>query len=84
MDMQTTKVLPKLLLLLQPDVLEVLVSEHDHASLRHQERELVLLGIGELRELESFNLGPDPGCQTNDLDAGIASLEQVWFSFVCF
>lgn len=84
MDMKPTKVLPKLLLFLQPNILEVLIPKHHHTSLGHEQCEFVLLCIGKLGELEPFNLGPDSGCQTSDLDAGIACLEQVRFGFVCF
>lgn len=45
MDMQGSEVPTKRLLLLDPDVLEVLVAEDDDASLGNEEGEFVFLGV---------------------------------------
>lgn len=51
MNMETAEVLPELLLFLRPDVLEVLVAENYNTTLGDQQRELILLSIGQLGQL---------------------------------
>lgn len=57
MNMQRPKILTELLLLLNANVLEVLVAEDNNASLCDQEGKLILLGIVQLRELKTSDLG---------------------------
>lgn len=46
-DVQSSKILPELLLLLRSDVLEILAAEDDHSALSDQQSQLVLLSIAE-------------------------------------
>ena len=57
MDVQGSKVSAKSLLLFDSDILEVLVTEDDDAAFGDQERELVLLQVVQLRELQPSDLG---------------------------
>lgn len=45
MNMQSPKILRKLLLLLGTNVLKVLIAEHDDAALRDEQSKLILLSI---------------------------------------
>ncbi len=49
MNMKSTEVLCELLLLLRPDVLEVLISEHNYTSFSYKKCKFVLLVVGQLR-----------------------------------
>lgn len=82
MDVESAKVLPKLLLFLRPNVLEILAAEDDYSSLCNQQRQLVLLGIAELAQLEPFDLSPDPGSELGDEDVWIVGCK-VRLCFVC-
>jgi hypothetical protein len=77
-DVQRPKVAAKLLLLLDADVLEVLVPEHDHATLGDEKCELVLLLVVELRKLEAADLGANDGRQFGHLEARVVLGEEVW------
>jgi hypothetical protein len=59
MHMQLPKILAKSLLLLGPNILEVLIPENHHPALSKQQRELVFLLITQLRELQAMDLCPD-------------------------
>lgn len=77
MDVERAKVPCKGLLLLNADVLEVLVPEHDDAALGQQERKLVLLEVVQLRELQAADLGADSRSNLGHLEVGVARGEQV-------
>lgn len=81
--METTKVLAECLLLLGPDILEVLVAEDDDTALGDQQGELVLLGIGQLRQLQARDLSADARCQLCDFQVGISLWQKVWLCRVC-
>jgi hypothetical protein len=51
MTMQRAKILSEGFLLLWPNVLEILITENYHSSLSKKQRKLVLLCVGQLREL---------------------------------
>lgn len=76
-DMQRPEIPPKLLLLLQPNVLEILIAEDDDAALGDEQRELVLLEVVELRELQPADLGADDGGKLVGLDGRAVLGEQV-------
>lgn len=82
MNVQRPKVPPKLLLPLNPNVLEVLVAEDHHAPLGDEQRELVLLRIAELRELQAADLGADDGCELGYLQGRVFSRQEVWLGLV--
>ena len=65
MNMKLAKVLGKLFLPLGADVLEVLIAEHNHASLCNDQSKLILLRICEFRELGTTDLSTDSRCQTS-------------------
>lgn len=81
--MESAKVLPKLLLFLRPNVLEILTAEDDYSSLCNQQSQFVLLGIAELAQLEPFDLSPDPGSELGDEDVWIVGCKKVRLCFVC-
>jgi len=81
-NVQPAKVLPELLLLLRTDVLEVLVTEDHHAPLRNQQCELSLLGISQLRELESADFSADSRRQASHHHIWIIRRQQIWFCWV--
>lgn len=76
-DMQPTKILAKLLLLLGANILKVLVPEDDNTPLSNQQRKLILLRIRELRELQATNLSADAGRQFRNDNIRIVWLEEV-------
>jgi hypothetical protein len=59
-----------------------LASENHDASLGNEECEFVLLLIGQLRELESFDFGSDSGSELGDDDVGVIGFEEVGFGLV--
>jgi hypothetical protein len=77
-DVQRPKVAAKLLLLLDADVLEVLVAEHDHATLGDEKRELVLLLVVELGKLEAADLGANDGRQFGHVEVRVVLGKEVW------
>ena len=79
MDMKAAKVLAEFLLLLGPDVLEVLVAEYYNTTLGYQQRELILLGVGQLGQLQARDLGADTRCQFGDLQVGSILGQKVGF-----
>lgn len=81
--METAKVLAELLLLLWPDVLEVLVTENYNTTLGYQQGELVLLGVRELGQLQAGDFGADSGRQLGDLQAGVILGQKVWLCRIC-
>lgn len=82
MHMQPAKVPAKLLLPLHTNVLEVLAPEHHDAPFGNQQRELVLLLVRQLGELEAGDLGADAGGQLRDLDVGVVQPEDMRLGFV--
>ncbi len=56
MNVQLSKVLSKLLLLLGTNILEVLASEDNNSSLGNQKSKLIFLLIAQLAELQPFDL----------------------------
>lgn len=75
--MQAAKVPAELLLLLRANVLEVLVPEDHHAALGDEQGELVLLRVGQLRELEARDLGSHARRQLGGLHAGVALAQKI-------
>lgn len=67
----------ELLLLLRANVLEVLVSEDYHATLGYEPGKLVLLSVGQLRKLETRDLGPHTRRQLGHLQAGVVLVQEV-------
>lgn len=47
-NVKTSKILAEFLLLLRPNVLEVLVTEHHNTALSYQQCELILLSVRQL------------------------------------
>ena len=76
MDVQGTEVPRKLLLPLRSNVLEVLVPEDDDAALRDQERQLILLAVVELGQLQPADLGPNDGRELGHLEVGVCFFGQ--------
>lgn len=60
-NVQWAKVATELLLLVDPKVLEVLVTKDNNAALGDEECQLVLLLVAQLRELQATDLGADTG-----------------------
>ncbi len=73
---------PKRLLLLNPNVLEVLVTEDDNAPLSDQQGQFVLLQVGKLRQLQPPNLSPNHWCELGDLEVGVLLGKEVWLVLV--
>lgn len=71
MDMQRSKIPPKFLLFLNPNVLKVLVPEDHHTPLGNEQRQLVLLEVVELRELQAADLGADDGRELGHLEVRV-------------
>ena len=67
MNMQSSKVIFKLFLLLWTDIFEILVVKHDNASLGDQQTKLIFLRIGQLRELETRYPGADTRSELDGL-----------------
>lgn len=63
MNFNFTKVLPKFLLLLRR---QLLIPQKHHTPLRNQQRQLILLHIRQILQLQSLNLGPDIRRQVRD------------------
>lgn len=82
MNMQRSEVFAKSLLLLDTNVLEVLVSEDDNASLGDQQSKLVLLLIVQLRELQTSDLGANDRRKLADLDVRVVLGDEVGLVFV--
>jgi len=59
-----------------------LASEDHDASLGNEECEFVLLLIGQLGELKSFDFGPDSGSKLGDDNIGVIGFEEVRFGLV--
>lgn len=74
MNVQRPKVSPKLLLLLDTNVLEILVTEDDQTPLRNKEGQLVFLLPSQLRQLKTADLSPDDGSNLRDGQVGIVVL----------
>lgn len=83
MDVEPTKVLAKLLLLLDADVLEVLAPEHNHPPFRDQQRQFVLLVVRQLGELKAGNLRSNTWSELRDFDVRVAQSEEVRLGLVC-
>jgi hypothetical protein len=83
MNVESTKILSELFLLLGANVLKVLVAEHDNASLSNQQRELVPLHVCQLRQLQPFDLCADTGRKLCCLERDICSRKQVGFRRIC-
>jgi hypothetical protein len=81
MNMELAKVLDEFLLTLCTDVFEVLITEHNYASLCNEQSKFVFLRICELRELDSADLSADTRRQADQRYAWM--VQQVWFRFVC-
>lgn len=78
MDVQRPKVAAKLLLLLDADILEVLVPENNNAPLGDEQRELVLLLVVELGQLDAADLGANDRRQFGYLEVRVVLGEKVW------
>ncbi len=77
MNVKRPKVAPELLLLVDTDILEVLVPEDDDTTLGDQQRQLILLPVGKLRQLQTAHLGANYGCNLGHRKAGIILGEEV-------
>ncbi len=77
MDVQRPEIPAKLLLLLNANVLEVLVSKDDDTTLGNEKRKLVLLQVVELRQLETTDLGANDRCQLGHLEVRAVLGEKV-------
>lgn len=82
MNMETSEILAELLLLLDPDVLKVLSAEDDDAPFGDQQGELVLLLVGQLRELETADLRADTRRELRDLHVGVFQPEEMRLCFI--
>lgn len=71
MNVQRPKVPPKLLLLLNTNVFEVLVPEDHDATLGNEKGQLVLLEVVELRELQAADLSTNDGSELGDLEVWV-------------
>ena len=80
--MESAKILPKCLLLLWPNVLEVLAAEDDHASFCDEQSQFVPLDIAQLAQLQSLDLRPDSRGELRDDHFRIVGREEVRLSFV--
>ncbi len=67
---------------LRTEILEVLVAENHHASLGYQKRQLVLLAVAQIAQLETPDLGPDPRRDRRDGHIGIPRREEMGFGLV--
>jgi hypothetical protein len=83
-DVESAEVRAELFLLLNTNVLEILASKDDDASLGDQKREFVFLDISQLGELNTFDLCPDARSQFRDLESGVLRIEKVRFGFIGF
>jgi hypothetical protein len=83
-DVESAKVRAELFLLLNANVLEILASKDDDASLGDQKRKFVFLDISQLGELNTFDLCPDARSQFRDLEPGVLRIEKVRFGFIGF
>jgi hypothetical protein len=81
-DVQFPKILPKFLLFLGPNVLEILAAENNHSSLCNQQSQLVLLCITELTQLETLDFGSDSGSKVCGSDIWIIGCKKVGLGFV--
>jgi hypothetical protein len=84
MDVESAEVRAELFLFLNTNVLEILASKDDDASLGDQKREFVLLDISQLGELNAFDLCPDAWSQFRHLESGVLRIEKVRFGFIGF
>lgn len=80
--MESAKVLPERLLLLWPDVLEVLAAEDDHASFCDEQGQLVTLDIAQLAQLQSLDLCPNSRGELRGDHFRIVGREEVRLGFV--
>lgn len=71
MDMEGSKVTPKLPLLLDADILEVLVPEDHDAAFGDEKGKFVLLAVVEPRKLQTSNLGANDWSQLGGLDGRV-------------
>jgi hypothetical protein len=83
MNVEPAKVLAKLLLLLDSDILEVLTPKHNHPPFGNQQRQLVLLIVRQLGELKTGDLRSNSGSELRDFDVWIAQPEKMRLGFVC-
>lgn len=77
MNMQSSKILPKLFLPLRTNVFEILVPKYHHPSLRNQQRQLVLLRIAQLRQLQAPDLCTDARRESAYADVRVICSQQV-------
>ena len=80
--MESAKVLPERLLLLWPDVLEVLAAEDDLASFCDEQGQLVTLDIAQLAQLQSLDLCPNSRGELRGDHFRIVGREEVRLGFV--
>ena len=77
MDVQRAEIPAEFLLLLDANVLKVLVPKDDHAALGDEERQLVLLHVVQLRQLQPPDLGADDGRQLAHPEVRVVLGEQI-------
>ena len=77
MDMKGAEIPPECLLLLDADVLEILVPEHNDSPLGDEERELIFLQIVQRRQLQAADLSANDRGQLRGFDAWVVLGEQV-------
>jgi hypothetical protein len=74
-DVEFTKILSKLLLLLWTDILEILATENDNPSLRNKQGQFILLFIAKLAQLQALDFSSDARGQSRDHYIGIIILK---------
>jgi hypothetical protein len=82
MNVQRAEILAEFLLLLRANVFEVLVPKHDDTALGNEQSKLILLNIGELRQLKTLDLGSNAWRELGDGDIGVIGIQQVGLRWV--